>query len=79
MAAGFAYKRNRMPIPENIRLEMPENYTDERFLSRAETELKWLLWPRRCHVSRKWMWLTVAYCADYIISGPGDPAIWTRW
>lgn len=79
MAAGFAYKRNRMPIPENIKLEMPENYTDERFLSRAETELKWSLWPRRCYVSHRWLWLTVAYCADYIICGPGDPAIWTRW
>ena len=73
------YNINYMPIPENIRLEMPENYTNERFLSRAETELKWSSVPRRCHVSGKWMWLTLAYCADYIISGPGDPAVWTRW
>ena len=30
-----------MPIPESIRITMPEHYTDENFLRRAETELKW--------------------------------------
>ena len=68
-----------MPIPESIRITMPEHYTDENFLRRAETELKWSLWPRRCHASGRWLWLTQAYCAMFIISGPGDPAIWTRW
>ena len=68
-----------MPIPESIRLEMPENYSEERFLKRANTEVKWSLWPRRCHVSGRWVWLTQAYCAMFVISGPGDPAVWTRW
>jgi hypothetical protein len=68
-----------MPIPESIRITMPENYTDETFLRRAETALTWSLWPRRCHTSGRWLWLTPAYCAMFIISGPGDPAIWTRW
>jgi hypothetical protein len=67
---------NSMPIPEHIG---PDNYNDRYFLGRARIELTRSLVPRQCHVSRKWMWLTHAYCADYIISGPGDPAIWTRW
>ena len=58
---------------------MPDDYDDKRFLARALTHLKFLLWPCRCHVSKKWMWLTPAYRADYVITGPGDPAIWTRW
>ena len=66
-------------LPMSELYTMPDDYNDKRFLSRAYRNLKWCWWPRRCHVSRKWMWLTHAYCADYIISGPGDPAIWTRW
>jgi len=79
MAAGFSYKRNRMPIPENIRIPMPDDYSEERFLERARPEVKWSLWPRRCHVSHRWIWLTQAYRAMFVITGPGDPAIWTRW
>lgn len=67
---------NSMPIPEHIG---PDQYNDKSFLSRSEIKLTRSLVPRRCHISRKWMWFTHAYCADYIISGPGDPAIWTRW
>ena len=70
------YNINHMPIPEHIG---PDDYDDRQFLQRAQTKLKWSLVPRRCHVSGQWMWLTLAYCADYIISGPGDPAVWTRW
>jgi len=68
-----------MPIPESIRICMPDDYDDKRFLDRAEQKLAWSLWPRRCHASGRWLWLIPAYRADYVISGPGDPAIWTRW
>lgn len=68
-----------LPIPESIHIYMPDEYEDERFLKRAFTNLKWCLWPRRCHVTGKWMCLTPAYRADYVISGPGEPAVWTRW
>jgi hypothetical protein len=67
-----------MPMSEKI--YMPDDYTNERFLEYCNSiELNWSLWPRRCHVSGRWLWLTPAYCATYIITGPGDPAIWTRW
>ena len=68
-----------MPIPENIGIVMPDNYSEERFLERARPELKWSLWPRRCHSSGQWLWLTLAYRAQYVIRGPGDAAVWTRW
>jgi hypothetical protein len=65
-----------LPIPQYIQ---DFNYDDQRFLSQNDTELKWSLWPRRCYVSGKWMWLTQAYRAMYVITGPGDPATWVRW
>ena len=65
-----------MPIPE---LCMPDNYDDKRFLSQGYNQLTWSLWPRRCHVSNRWLWLTQAYRAMYIINGPGEPAVWIRW
>ena len=68
-----------MPIPENIGIVMPDNYSEERFLERADLEPVWVLWPRRCHISHRWVWLTLAYRAMYVITGPGDPCIWTRW
>ena len=73
------YNINHMPIPESIGVVMPDDYNEERFLKRAWTDLKWSLWPRRCHSSGRRLWLTQAYRAMYIIRGPGDPAIWTRW
>ena len=71
------YNTNHMPIPMEI--YMPDDYDEQRFLSRAVPELRWCLWPRRCQVNRRWMWLTLAYRAQYIITGSGDPAVWTRW
>jgi hypothetical protein len=73
MWPGFTYS---MPIPD---LSMPDHYSEERFLNRARPKLEWSLWPRRCHVSGKWLCFTPAYRADYVITGPGDPAVWTRW
>lgn len=70
------YNINHMPIPE---MTMPDNYSHKKFLERAYINLKWCLWPRRCHASGQWVWLTQAYRAMYVITGPGEPAIWVRW
>jgi hypothetical protein len=67
---------NSMPIPE---LSMPEHYSHKRFLERALLSCRWSIWPRRCYASNRWMWLTPAYHAMYVIHGPGDPAVWVRW
>ena len=58
---------------------MPDDYSEGKFLERAHINLQRCLWPRRCHVTNKWMWLTQVYRAMYVITGPGDPCIWTRW
>jgi hypothetical protein len=71
------YNINHMPMSELY--TTPDEYDDKRFLSQGYCQLSWSLWPRRCHVSKKWLWLTCAYRAMYSISGPGDPAIWIRW
>ena len=69
-----------LPIPQYIQdFVMPEEYDDKRFLSQGHNQLEWSIWPRRCHASGKWIWFTQAYRAMYVITGPGDPAIWTRW
>ena len=68
-----------MPIPENIKIAMPDNYSNKQFLERADIDLKWSLWPRRCHATGQWLWLTQAYRAIYVITGPGDPVVWYRW
>ena len=70
-----------MPIPESIKFTMPDDYNEEYFLQRSKEnpELKWSLWPRRCRVSNRWIWLTQAYRVRLIIRGPGEPAVWTRW
>jgi hypothetical protein len=73
MWPGFTYS---MPIPEFIG---PKNYDHKRFLSQGRNQLAWSLWPRRCAITGKWIWLTPAYRVQYIITGPGDPVIWTRW
>ena len=73
------YNINHMPIPESVGIVMPTDYDDKRFLSQNDTELKWCVWPRRCHVSGKLLWFTQAYHAMYVITCPGDPAVWTRW
>jgi hypothetical protein len=70
------YNINHMPMPEHIG---PDRYDHKRFLACAETKLTWSLWPRRCHVSGRWLWFSQAYRAMYVITSPGDPAIWTRW
>lgn len=65
-----------LPIPEYIG---PEGYNNKEFLSRAYINLKFVWWPRRCHVTKKWLWFTFAYRTMYGIAGPGEPAIWIRW
>ena len=77
----FSQGLYNLPIPESIKLTMPDDYNEEYFLQRSNEnpELKWSLWPRRCRVSGRWIWLTRAYRVRFIIRGPGEPAVWTRW
>lgn len=43
------------------------------FNSRATFKLVYLLWPRRCYISNKRLWLTHAYKGTAVWTGPGEP------
>jgi hypothetical protein len=42
-------------------------------------ELKFLLWPRKCYLSGRTMWLEFAYRGTSVLTGPGDSIIDYRW
>lgn len=42
-------------------------------------QLKYSLWPRRCHYTGKLLWLTSAYMGTSMLTGPGDPIFDYRW
>jgi len=42
-------------------------------------ELKFILWPRQCHYSKKWLWLKNAYLGVSMLTGPGEPIFEYRW
>jgi hypothetical protein len=42
-------------------------------------QLKYSLWPRRCHYTERWLWFTLAYKGTAMITGPGDPVFEDRW
>lgn len=42
-------------------------------------QLKWSLWPRKCHYTGKLLWFTLAYKGTAMITGPGEPVFEYRW
>ncbi len=63
-----------MPIPEKI------DRLDGAFYMRAQWELKWVVWPQRCLISRKLLWPgTQAYRGRAVWTGPGEPVIEEHW
>lgn len=43
------------------------------------TELKFIIWPRKCHVTGKRLWLTRTYKQTAMWTGPGDPVFEYRY
>lgn len=43
------------------------------------TELKFLLLPKRCYLTRKLLWFTVSYKQTAMYTGPGDPVFEYRY
>ena len=37
------------------------------------------LWPRRCHKSKRWLWIEPAYKISRLITGPGEPIEEIHW
>ena len=61
-----------MPIPGMDELSVM-------FYSRAEWETHFSLWPRRCELSNKLLWLKQAVKGTAVWHGPGEPAVECRW
>jgi hypothetical protein len=54
-------------------------FSQREFYRRAYWELKFVLWPQRCDLSDKRIWMTRAYRGTRVITGPGDPVYEYRW
>ena len=46
---------------------------------RIGTQLKFVIFPRRCASSGKYIWLKYAYKETYMYTGPGDPVYEYIW
>jgi len=56
---------------------MSVNY--DAFNDRAKFEYRYCLLPRRCYVSRQWLWLETAMRGRAVWTGPGEPVVEDRW
>jgi hypothetical protein len=57
-------------------------YDDDRYFFKLRcigTNLKFVLWPKRCDISDKMLWLKHAYKQTAMYTGPGDPVFEDRW
>ena len=43
------------------------------------TELKLVLWPRKCYITNNILWFKNAYKQTAMWTGPGDPIFEYRW
>lgn len=43
------------------------------------TEYTFILFPRKCHFTNKWLWLKFAYKQTAVYTGPGDPVFEYRY
>jgi hypothetical protein len=65
-----------MPLDELVYRPL---FSQREFYRRAYWQLKFVLWPRRCDLSDRRIWLKRAYCGTVVITGPGDPVYEYRW
>ena len=56
---------------------MDEQY--DPFNARAEFKSVYLIWPRRCYLTGKRLWLTHAYKGTALWTGPGAPVEEVRY
>ena len=60
--------------------DYPNYMQDDAFKYRCiGTELKFILFPRKCYITGKALWLEKAYKQTAMYTGPGDPVFEHRW
>lgn len=52
---------------------------DDLFYDRATYKYRWCVWPRRCHITKKRLWLSWAVHGYAIWTGPGPAIVEERW
>jgi hypothetical protein len=57
----------------------PMVQTYDPFDDRAMFTLQYCLWPRRCYLTGKWLFMTECTRGRRIIMGPGTDVIEDRW
>ena len=51
----------------------------ELFNQRAEFKQVYCVWPRRCHITGRRLWLTHAYKGTAVWTGPGENVVEVRY
>lgn len=54
-------------------------FSQREFYRRAYWQFKFVLWPRRCDLSKNRIWLERAYRGTRVITGPGEPVYEYKW
>jgi hypothetical protein len=49
------------------------------FWNRSTWQYKFAIFPKRCNISKKTIWLDYAYRGTRMITGPGEPVFEYRW
>lgn len=53
--------------------------TDRQYLDRSYIELVRAIWPQRCAITNKWLWIKPAIRVRTVFTGPGTPILIDRW
>jgi len=57
----------------------PDVQTYDAFQDRALWRLRFMWWPKRSHITGRWLWLRFAYQGLAVWGGPGDAVIEFRY
>ena len=67
-----------MPL-DNLFDRLDSELEEYRWRVRADWTLRFCLWPRRCAISGRRIWLKQGYRGTNWLTGPGDPIPLERW
>ena len=54
-------------------------FTNTEWLERSQVRSSRPWWPKRCTVTKKWLWIKPAMLVRRVITGPGTPVVIDHW
>lgn len=54
-------------------------YGESVWRDRAIWQLNFCWFPKRCHITKRFLWLKMAYCGTVMYTGPGEAVLDFRW